>query len=220
VPENPRENPVVYAMGRRPNRTHLSASFRLRLEPSRDYGRWARYIVKVFDEPAQWMERDESPSDLEWTEEQVVESQAGRKQVTFQVARQAGEVRQIKIEAVRMWDGEPRLVSIMKLDREGSRRLIDLVETVKHAPVEGGETTRIDDETLREFFADPDAVAQLYERDPLRFGELIRSDASADDVVALAHRRRVVQRFRELLTDADAFGAALAETGSGRREDV
>jgi hypothetical protein len=220
VVENPREKPVVYAMGRRPNRTYLSASFRLRLAPSRDYGQWARYIVKVFDEPAEWTERDESSSDLEWTEEQVVESQAGRKQVTFQVARQAGEVRQIKIEAVRMWDGEPKLVSILRLDREGSRRLIDLVETVKHAPVEGGETTRIDDQTLREFFADPDAVAQLYERDPVRFRELIRSDASADDVVALAHRRRVVQRFRELLTDADAFDAALAETGTGRREDV
>jgi hypothetical protein len=112
-------------MGRRPNRTYLSASFRLRLAPSRDYGQWARYIVKVFDEPAEWTERDESCSDLEWTEEQVVKSQAGRKQVTFQVARHAGEVRQIKIEEVRTWGGEPKLVSILRLDREGSRRLID-----------------------------------------------------------------------------------------------
>jgi hypothetical protein len=149
-----------------------------------------------------------------------METPAGRRQVTFQVARHAGEVRQIEIERVRMWGGEPRLESVLRLDREGSRRLIDLVETTKHAPVEGGDTTRIDDQTLREFFADPEAMTQLYEKDPERFRELIRSDASADDVVALAHRRKVVERFRELLTDTDAFARALEETSGGRREDV
>src|SRR4051794_12074242 len=112
--EQPRERAVVYAMGRRADRTYLSASFRLRLVPSRDYGQWARYIVKVFDEP-EWSEDDASFSDLEWTEEQVVKSRAGRTQVTFQVARQAGEVREIKIEAVRMWDGEPKLVPVLRL---------------------------------------------------------------------------------------------------------
>jgi hypothetical protein len=215
------EKPVVYAIGRLPDRTYISASFQLQLATSSDYGQWARYVVKVFDEPAEWTERDDASSDLEWTEEQVMETPGGRRQVTFQVARQAGEVRQIKIEEVRTWGGEPSLVSILRLDREGSRRLIELVETVKHVPVEAGEdTVRIDDQTLRDFFGDPDAMVKLYERDSGRLRELIQSDGSAEDVVALAHRRKVVERFRELLTDTEAFEEARAATARGGPEDV
>jgi hypothetical protein len=110
---------------------------------------------------------------------------------------------------------------VLRLNREGARRFMDLVETVKHVPVEGGETTvRIDDETLRDFFADPDAIVRIYEKDRERFRELIQSDASASDVVALAHRREVVERFRELLNDTDAFEKDRANTARGRPEDV
>lgn len=212
---------VDYALGRLPDRTYLHASFRLRLATSRDYGQWARYVVRVFDEPPEWIERDDTSSDLEWTEELMPATPGGRVQVKFQVARRAGEIRQIEIDQVGTWGEEPRMVRLLRLDREGARRFMELVETVKHASVEGGETTeRIDDEALRAFFADPGAVVQLYERDRERFRELIRSDASAEDVVALAHRRKVVERFRELLTDAEAFEEARAATARGGPEDV
>jgi hypothetical protein len=59
-------------------------------------------------------------------------------------------------------------------------------------------------------------MVRLYERDPERIRELIRSDASAQDVVALAHRRAVVQRFHELLTDPEAFADIQRETRGGR----
>jgi hypothetical protein len=205
-----------YALGRRPDRTYLHASFQLQLPTSRDFGEWARYVVKVFDEPTEWIERADASSSLEWTEEVVYETPAGRRQVKFQVAREAGRIRQIEIEQVRLVGGVPQLDQILRLDRDGAQRLIDVVTALQHVPVAGGEsTTRIDDQTLRDFFADPDAMARLYERDPERIRELIESDASAEDVVAIAHRRDVVERFRELLTDADAFQEAQRRDGGG-----
>ena len=56
-----REDPVVYAMRRRPDRTYISARFQLRLAQFPDYGEWARYIRKVFDEPTEWTDRNDHP---------------------------------------------------------------------------------------------------------------------------------------------------------------
>lgn len=51
-----------------------------------------------------------------------------------------------------------RLETMLELDRQGATRLIELVQLLKDIPVEGGEdTARIDDQTLRDFFADPEA---------------------------------------------------------------
>jgi hypothetical protein len=210
-------NLADYALGRRPDRTYLHASFRLRLATSRDFGEWARYIVKVFDEPSEWIPQTDAASTLEWTEDIVYETPAGRRQLKLQVAREAGRIRQIEIEQIQVVGGKPELQQILRLDRDGAQRFVDLVAALQHVPVEGGEhTVRIDDQTLRDFFSDPDAMVRLYERDPERIRELIRSDASAQDVVALAHRRAVVQRFRELLTDSEAFADAQLDSDGGR----
>ena len=206
-----REDVATYALGRRPWRTYFSRSFPLGLSTSRDSGQWARYVTKVFDEPAAWIERDDPSSGLEWTEELMRVTPGGRRQLKFQIARAAGEIRQIDIEQVQTVGGRPHLQRILRLDREAARRFLDLIETVKHVPVEGGkDTVRIDDETFRDFFADPEAMVQLYRSDPERFRVLIRGDASAEDVVALAHRKEVLRRFRRLLTDSNAFSEVQA----------
>ena len=146
------------------------------------------------------------------------ETPGGRRQVKFQVAREAGRIRQIEIEQVRLVGGVSELDQILRLDRHGAQRLIDVVTALQHVPVEGVESSvRIDDQKLRYFFADPDAMVRLYEREPQRIRELIESDASANDVVALAHRRAVVERFRELLTDEEAFAEAEGEEGGPER---
>lgn len=75
----------------------------------------------------------------------------------------------------------------------------------------------VDDQLLRDVFADPSAVASFYARDPERFRALIESDAEADDVVALQHRRVVVARIREWLADHAAFDAAAAEAKGPER---
>lgn len=59
----------------------------------------------------------------------------------------------------------------------------------------------------------------LYELDPRLFASFIEKDITANDVVAMAHRRTVVNRFRRLLGDPEFFSEAAQEYG-GRREAV
>ena len=211
---------ATWAAGRFPDRTYIHATFTLGLSGSRDYGQPARYIVKVFDEPAEYDEPGNEASDLEWTEEVVHTTPAGRKQIKLQIARQAGQVRELHIERVGLSGGQPKVEKILTLDREGAGRLIDLIQALAYIPVEGGEgTVRLDDQTVHDFFADPDAMVKLYSRDPDRFRELIKNDSSARDLVALAHRKDMVRRFRELMTEPAAFDKALVDFG-GKREAV
>jgi len=69
--------------------------------------------------------------------------------------------------------------------------------------------------------ADPDTLLRfaevLYRRDPGLLTSLIETDVTAHDVVAIAHRKAVVERFRLLLEDEEFFSATLAE--SGRTEE-
>ena len=218
--DEPPPNEVTWARGRLPDRTYLHATFPLDLRASQDYGQPARYVVKVFDEPVEHTAPGDTSGGLEWTEEVVQTTPGGRKQIKIQVAREAGQVRELLIQRVPTSADATKLETLLCLDREGAARLIDLVSNLRYVPVEGGERTiRLDDQTVRDFVADPQAMERLYGRDPERFRQLIRNDASAEDVVALAHRKKVVQRFRELLNDPVAFEDARAECG-GKREAV
>ncbi|MFJ4650456.1 Shedu immune nuclease family protein [Nocardia sp. NPDC088792] len=52
---------------------------------------------------------------------------------------------------------------------------------------------------------DAELLAQAYEQKPELFRALITNDEAAGDVIAMAHRRRQVERFRRLLEDDDYF---------------
>lgn len=206
---------ATWALGRLPDRTYIHKTFPLRLPASRDYGMPARYVVKVFDDPLD----AESPGDgdLEWEEHVVQRTPAGRRQIKLQIAREAGQVRQLELERVVVAGGEATVESLLTLDRDGAGRLIDLIRALDHIPVDGTETTvRIDDRTLTDLLTDPEASIRLYQSDPQRFRKLIESDASADDVVALEHRKQVVREFRELLRSEEYFEEARARHGGGR----
>ena len=138
---------------------------------------------------------------------------AGRKQIKLQIAREAGLVREIQIQRVPTGDAT-KLENLLTLDREASARLIDLIQTLQYIPVEGGESTvRLDDQTIRDFFRDPDALHRAYRRNPATFRSIIENDPSAEDLVAIAHRREVVAHFRQLLDDEQYFEAQRLSLG-------
>jgi hypothetical protein len=84
-------------------------------------------------------------------------------------------------------------------------------------PVEGDNSVYVDDQLLRDLFADPAAVTNFYSHDPERFRALIETDAEADDVIALQRRKRVAETMRRWLTDDDEFNAAATEAGGPER---
>lgn len=199
------DNEVTFARGRQLDRTYVSRAFTLNLPASRDHGHPARFVNKVFDEADQ-SEGTQDDQELEWTNYVIETSLGGRKQITFMVAREAGEVREVIIARVPTSPTATKLQPLLRLDRTSAGRLVELVKSLDYIPVEGDEqTVRVDDEVLREVFSDPFAARRIYDRDPDTFRELVEADPSAGDLIAIAHRREVVSEFRRMIEDAPYF---------------
>lgn len=204
-------NEVDYAHGRQVDRVYVSRSF---IAPfGADEGYPSRYIYKVFDEG----EEEDDQDKWEWTKYVVDTTHGGRKQIRLQVAREAGAVREIKIQRVPTAPGSAKLENMLTLDRAQSNRLIDLIKALGSIPPEGESNVRVDDQLLRDIFSDPEALGRAYSEDPERFRELIRTDASASDVIALQRRRDVVDTMRTWLTDSDAFDEESDDAGGPER---
>jgi hypothetical protein len=211
--DEPAPTEVTYALGRLPERTYVSRTFSLDLRNSQDYGQPARYVSKVFDEVPCTDQVAPANLSIELEETVIMTTPGGRKQVKFQIARETGSVREIQIQKAPTDPNADRMEVLLTLDRAQSRRFIEVVRALDYIPVEDSETVRLDDELLRTIFTDPAALDELYGRDPERLRSLIESDASADDVIALARRHAVVAEFRSLLDDDTAFEAAKLECG-------
>nr|WP_179535249.1 Shedu immune nuclease family protein [Actinopolyspora biskrensis] len=208
--ESPEANEVTFAEGRLTTRTYVSSSFMTRF--SQDEGYPSRYIYRVFDEIP-----TDDEDDWDWTSEVVYTTPGGRKQLQLQVARTEGAVRKLKIQKVPTNGDRTRLEKVLELNREQATRLIEMLRAVDGIPVEGGESVRVDDQLLRDIFADPSAVENMYSQYPNRFRELIENDAEADDVIALKHRRSVVDQMRRWLENEEEFNAAAAKSNGPER---
>lgn len=206
----PEPNEVTYAEGRLTTRTYASRSFTL--EFGRDRGQPARYVHRVFDEVV-----TEDDDEWEWTNDVVYTTPGGRKQLQLQVAREAGAVRKLRIQKVPTSGDLTRLETALELNREQAASLIDMLRAIDAIPIEGETTVHVDDQLLRDVFADPMAMASVYANDPERFRALIESDANASDVIALQHRREVAATMREWLDDDDAFAEQNAAAGGPER---
>lgn len=214
-------NEVTWALGRRADRTYVSRAFILDQRNSRDHGQPARYVTKVFDELEPLPEPNPFDLDIERTEQVVYTTPRGRKQLKLQITRQAGQVRELVIQKVPTNAHATRMENILTLDRDQAARLVDLIRALEFIPVEGDEqTVRLDDQTIRDIFSDPEAVVGVYNRAPERFRELIENDAASTDVIAIAHRKEVIEHFRQLLTEPDFFEEERQSAPRGSAEAV
>lgn len=150
----PEPNEVTFAEGRLTTRTYASKSFIAAF--GQDRGHPSRYIYRVLDEVV-----TEDDDDWEWTNEVVFTTPGGRKQVQLQVARSAGAVRKVRIQKVPTSGDLTRLETVLELDRDQSTRLIDMLRAIDAIPISGESTVHVDDQLLRDVFADPTAMASV-----------------------------------------------------------
>jgi hypothetical protein len=194
------DDETTFAQGRLPNRTYASRGFPVKVSASRDFGEPARFIYKVFDNSG------DRQADLEGEEWHVTETEGGRYQFKLLVAREAGRVKDLWVQRVPSPDTSGRVKTCLHFRRDDAARLIELLKMVDVIPVSGNvPSVRVDEQLLRDIFANPDSVSSIYREDPERFHRLITDDESARDVVAVAHRRAQVDKFRRLLEDAEYF---------------
>lgn len=90
-----------------------------------------------------------------------------------------------------------------------------------HTPSEEANTVNLTEEAARvleELSARPEMTRMLYRLDPTLFARLIEDDVAASDVVAIAHRKAVVGRFRRLLKDPAFFADQVERIGGGKEK--
>lgn len=203
---------TLYASGRLPGRTYASKTFSIAGELSRDAGQPARFIYKILQN------NEEFELILEGDEWLVRETPAGRYQIKLLVAREAGRVKSLLIQRVPGPGRRGQVKTLVSLDRESSATLIELLRNLKHIPVQGATSVRVDDALVRDLFASPGSLTSVYRKDPESFRQLIADDASARDLIAISHRREQVVKFKRLLRD-DAFFDQIASRHV-RPEDV
>lgn len=201
-----------YARLRLASRTYLSKSFPIR-PPSRDAGLPGRFITKVFEQ--QQEKRRNEPLRLD--ESQVILVNGSRRQIRALVSRDAGSIKEIKIQRVPK-TGE--IEDLLTLDREGAAKFIDFAQLLSVVPAEGENRVVLDDDVIRDLMADPEGLRRAYYADPSRFVSAIESDDSASDVIAFAARRRAVERFERLLSDDEFFENERSHTPGQSSEGV
>ncbi|TFD29149.1 Shedu immune nuclease family protein [Cryobacterium sp. TMT2-23] len=208
------ETEADYATLRTLGRTTVGKSFSLTYGHPDDVGHPACTVWQVIAEDA-----DLEPSHEDEGEEvELHKSPAGRVQVKARVVRDRGNIAEIRFEKVTgRVNQDAELTRLLNLDREASSRLIDLCVALRGVDPNGDETIKIDESTLAAVLENPEALLSAYDADPDRFKALIEADVSASDVIALAGRRKTLERFEELLSDPLLFEEARE---GGTREAV
>lgn len=203
-----------YATLRVLGRTTIGRSFSMAYGHTEDLGQPARTVWQIVSEDAGRASEHADEGD----EVELHKSPNGRVQVKARIVRDQGNVAEIRFEKVTgSSNRDATLTNLLNLDRDAAGRLIDLCVALKGIDPIGDETVKIDAHVLAAALQNPEALMSAYGDNPERFKALIESDATATDVIALAGRRKTIERFEELLTDVGAFEAARE---GGSREAV
>lgn len=199
-----------FAQARVPSRTYTSKVFPYGRTNSSDYQQPVRFAYKVFDNDV------ESTAYLEGDEWVVTESPGGRVQVKLLLAREAGNIKELWIQKVPAAGHSGAVHRILNLKGPDIRTLLDFFKVIAQMPIEGGQTTRIDDAVVRQIFEDPDVLGRAYAGDRQSYRQVIENDEFAEDVIALARRRQQVELFHKYLEDTKFFDQAVENsTGNG-----
>ncbi|MFD9826397.1 Shedu immune nuclease family protein [Tsukamurella tyrosinosolvens] len=203
-----------FAALRNLGRTTIGRSFPLQFGSHSDIGAPTRTVWQIISEDV-----DRRPIGRGDEEEVTLHrSPAGRIQVKARVVRERGRVAELRFERVTgRANDDAKLDNLLTLDEDAATRLIELCYALKGIDPTGDETVKLDEGLLAAVMADPKALTAAYERDREGFVEMIKSDATASDVVAVAARRAALDRFATLLNEPEAFEVA---RGGGSKEAV
>ncbi len=198
-----------YAQGRLPGRTYASKVWPYHRANSSDYQQPVRFAYKVFDNE---IESTVYRAGEDWV---VTESPGGRVQLKLLLAREAGNIKELWIQKVPAPGSSGTVHRILNLKGSDIRALLDFFKVIEQMPIEGGQTTCVDDSVIRQIFGDPDVLDRAYANNREPYRAVIEDDEFAEDVIALARRRQQVALFHRYLED-DAFFDEQVAKGTGR----
>lgn len=208
-----------FASRRRPGRFYVSRRFGFGGEELSEGARPARFAFQVFDSSGDVIFENEDGWEL------VLRETSTRQQVK---ALFFEDSRRIEHLAFQRFDAGGKRIHRDYFVLHGDEivdlgAFLSLILAPSVELVEGEEGTRLSRSIVARLLEDQTTHRELYERNKKELLELLQTDVSAPEVVAIARRRRQLEVFEELLRNADYFDLRREEvtgTSAGSPERV
>jgi hypothetical protein len=177
-------------------------------DPEHDFGETPEIRYEDLDNAAH--RRAVTGIGSEWTIEPVDGSRQYR--LKMLMIRGTNEVQDLWIVNVE----RDTSTEVMHLTGESAARFVAIIRNNAFTPADGSPVVVPPAKVL----PDATALSAAYEHDPTALRLLIEKDATAGDVVAVAHRRQVVDEFRRMIDDEVYFDALVAVQARKSKEGV
>ena len=200
-----------YVARKRSDRFYVSRPFKVGREKDRD----ARIISRVFDDG------ERSRFDAVDGEIVIRATHDDKVQIKAVVTSDDNAVRQLTLQSFRVYkDGNrPNLQYGINLYGAEINELLEFAEFAAKLQVNTSGKLKIDRDALAHVDIDMDEAARAWlAKNPDALREIITSEATSRDVVAVAYRRKQLAIFDRLLHEDEFFDATAAAHFKGRHE--
>lgn len=206
-------NDEDYIAKKRSDRIYVSRPFKVGIDKGKD----ARYIARVFDEA------ERSCFDSVDGEIVIRATHNDKVQVKAVVTSDDHGVRQLTLQSFRIYKDGVRPNEQYGINLRGSEisELLDFVEFAAKLQVTATGKLKIDRESLAHVDINMDEAARTWlSKNPDALREIVASDITSRDVVAVAYRRKQLGIFDRLLHEDGYFDEKVESRFRGREEDL
>jgi len=184
-----------YFFGKRPDKTYVSKAFPSRL------GNQLRIVSKVID-------GDDEGLRFGTVGDEVVlrTTPAGRYEIKATVVEDDRAIRTLVIQRYNRVSG-PHDYQYFAFVGPEIDALLNWVAGIKSMPLKDGSKVHLTDEVLRDLVLNRMQARRLLSQHEELFLELAQSEDLPRDLIAVGYRRKQLDRFERLLTDADFFSS-------------
>jgi hypothetical protein len=194
----------------KPTRVYVSKEFPSAANPKRP----ARFIWRVF----QSGERD----GLVVVKGEVVlrATPSGRQQVKALFYVDNREVDHVMVQRFSTDSDKPRLASYLSLRGDEIRRVAGLFKLIESGKFEGEDKVRIEEADLDQFVVSEGAARTLARSNRKLIIDIAQHEVTEQDIVAVAYRKKVLDRFRRMIEDSSFFQSEKNRLSKAKDEDV
>lgn len=200
-----------YVANKRPNRVYFSKEFPTHRPSGERMGRYASRIFEAKDR--------NHFADIEG-EVLLRTTEKGRQQVKAFFLVDDRKIRTLTLQRFSVEPLVPREEAHFSLVGEEIQKLLDLALLIRTAKFDREGKARLEEGDLDQISLTKDAAKALLKSNSKLLTELLESEITERDLVAVAYRRAQVKRFESLLKDTTFFETEKRKLGCTKDEDV
>lgn len=200
-----------YIAGMKASRVYVSKEFEKRVG---DGKRPARFISRVFGS-------GEREGLVEIKGELVLRATpAGRQQVKALFYVDDRSIDHLLLQRFTTDSAKPHKEAQFALRGQEIKKVAELLKLIEAGSFEGQDKVRIEESDLEQFVVSDDAARTLARAHPKLIIDIAQHEVTEQDIVAVAYRKKVLERFRRMLDDEAFFQSERTRLGKSGDEPV